>query len=101
MSTELALVEGLADQVVGTPKAESNFVGGTNYRAFFKNGYGFSVLEGGIAYGGRELAVLKGNETEWSLDYTTPITDDVVGYLDLEQAAKLIADIAALPSSVE
>lgn len=49
-------------------------------RLFFENGYGVSVIQGGISRSLEpetfEVAVLKDGD----LCYTTPITDDVVGF---------------------
>lgn len=69
--------------------------GGTQMLYEFPNGYGASLIEGGMAaYGGRELAVLyKGQIT-----YDTPITDDVLGYLSEDDVQPLLARIAALPA---
>lgn len=55
----------------------------TIYR--FPNGYGASVIRGGVmAYGGLEMAVVKFDTEghDFSLCYDTPITSDVLGYLN-------------------
>ena len=53
---------------------------GEQWKFKFDNGYGASVITGGIAYCNEaqpyELAVLEYDE----LCYDTPITDDVIGY---------------------
>ena len=63
----------------------------------YTNGYGASVICSDISYGGTkgllELAVLKGD----NLDYSTPITDAVIGYLDATQVIKLLTKISELP----
>lgn len=41
----------------------------------------------------REVWMPDGN-----LDYTTPITDDVLGYLSEAEANKVLSDIEALPA---
>lgn len=62
----------------------------------FDNGYGASVITGGIAYCNEaqlyELAVLKDNE----LCYDTPITDDVIGYLTSDEVYDLLDRIEQL-----
>ena len=70
----------------------------------FDNGYGASVVQGSVTYGGDaslfELAVIRfqgeSNE-EFTLVYDTPITDDVEGYLDPEDVRRLLDLIEALP----
>lgn len=62
----------------------------------FSNGYGASVITGGIAYCNEgqpyELAVLKHGE----LCYDTPITDDVIGYLTSDEVFDLLDRIEQL-----
>ncbi len=49
----------------------------------FENGYGVSVIRSSFSYGGKngfyEIAVLN---TNGDLCYDTPITDNVIGWLD-------------------
>lgn len=73
-------------------------VGAQQTRHKFPNGYGASIIRGGsLAYGGYELAVLKYDaDGDWGLTYNTPITDDVIGYLDDEQAAGILFLISRL-----
>jgi hypothetical protein len=64
----------------------------------FSNGYGASVIDTGYGcdQGLLELAVLhKGH-----LCYTTPITNDVKGWLTEQDVNNLLKQIAALPSKV-
>jgi hypothetical protein len=75
-------------------------VGSHQIRYRFPNGYGASVIRGGMAaYGGLELAVIKyENEgPEWSLCYDTPVTDDVLGYLDDDDVQRHLQEILDLP----
>lgn len=72
----------------------------TKYR--FPNGYGASVIRGGMAaYGGLELAVLKYDGDDWGLCYDTPITDDVVGYLTDDTLRSTLEAVHALPPHSE
>jgi len=67
----------------------------------FDNNYGASVIKGEYSYGGNrglyELAVIYwlGDE-EWHLCYSTEITDDVIGYLEVEEVNELLDRIKAL-----
>lgn len=75
----------------------------------FENGYGVSVVRFKVMgrYGSYtsnesewELAVLKGDEKEWSLTYETPITDDVMGHLSEEEVSEVMQKVQELPSAV-
>lgn len=73
--------------------------GGTQTLHRFENGYGASVIRGGRAYGGLELAVVKylSNDPEdFELCYDTPITDDVLGYLKEEDIPEILKRIENL-----
>lgn len=63
----------------------------------FANGYSASVIQGPYSYGGPaglwEIAVLR----DGRLDYSTPITDDVLGRLTDSEVGEVLAAIAALP----
>jgi hypothetical protein len=68
----------------------------------FPNGYGASVIVGGIAYGNEdapyELAVIKfrTDRDGFDLCYDTPITDDVVGHQTGEDIINLLIQIKNL-----
>ena len=68
----------------------------------FENGYGASIIRGTHTYGGDlglfELAVLKFiSDDDFMLCYDTPITEDVIGYLSLDELAPLLQQIKELP----
>jgi hypothetical protein len=68
----------------------------------FPNGYGASVANHDFSYG-TELAVLHFDgegDFDYSLDYSTPITDDVIGHLDSAMLDALLTRIEALPAFV-
>lgn len=74
--------------------------GGIQYLAFYPNGYGASIVQHEFSYGRDrglwELAVIKGNEEEWDICYTTPITSDVLGHLQDNEVDELLTRIEAL-----
>lgn len=63
----------------------------------FPNGYGASVISNGMSYGGSkglfEVAVLDKNG---DICYNTPVTDDVLGYLDFSDVVDVLNQIKAL-----
>lgn len=64
---------------------------------FFPNGYGASVVNHSGSYG-IEMAVIRGtNVDNWNLDYSTPITNDVIGHIqDADELLGYFERIAAL-----
>lgn len=72
--------------------------GGVQHKFEFENGYGASVVRHSFSYGGDvglwELAVL---DAAGDLDYSTPVTSDVLGRLSEVEVADALDEIAALP----
>lgn len=92
--TQALLPATFAGEVI---KAGVNEIGNTQVVVRFPNGYGASVIEGSSTYG-IELAVITfDSEGNWELTYETPITDDVIGWLNLETLAQQLREIEALP----
>jgi hypothetical protein len=79
--------------------------GGSQKVYRFPNGYGASLIEGGfIAYGGREIGVLRFFGEGWDdyhLNYDTPVTSDVLGYLSEDDVPRILDQIASLPNPAE
>lgn len=74
-----------------------------SHRFKFENGYGASVVKHWGSYGFEddlfELAVLKFDEKgEGHLCYSTPITNDVLGYLNNDEVLDLLEAIKNLES---
>jgi hypothetical protein len=73
-------------------------MGGTQKLFKFANGYGASVIRHEFTYGGTngrwELAVLSGKSQV--IDYSTPITSDVLGWLTWPEVQKTLRKIKAL-----
>jgi hypothetical protein len=73
-------------------------MGGTQWLFKFANRYGASVIRLTGSYGSDdglwELAVIG---QDGHLTYDTPITDDVIGWLDETAVASLLEQIEALP----
>ena len=73
---------------------------GVSFRFRFENNYGASVVKHKYSYGHKadlwELAVIEftdeSNE-EWHINYDTPITDDIIGYLKDEAVRELLGKI--------
>ena len=63
----------------------------------FDNGYGASIVQTDYSYGGRlglyELAVL---DKDGHITYNTPITEDVIGYLNHEKVTEKLIEIQDL-----
>ena len=79
-------------------------MGGVQRLYRFSNNRGASVIQSRYSYGSQEgkweLAVLTftGEDvTNFFIDYTTPLTDDVLGYLSEEEVDDLLGQVEALP----
>jgi hypothetical protein len=63
----------------------------------FANGYGASCVRSQFSYGGEqglwEVAVL---DKDGRLTYATPVSDDVIGHLEVEEVVDVLRQIAAL-----
>lgn len=81
---------------------EREMNGGTQVVHLFDNGYGASVVRGPYTYGGPEgffeVGVIEftGYGSEYRLTYDTPITNDVLGWLDEAAVESVLAQIEAL-----
>lgn len=79
-------------------KIENNpYKTGTTSKMFFENGYGVSVVSHTYSYGGKnglfEVAVL---DKDGNLTYDTPVTNDVIGYLEPEDVSKIMEQVQGL-----
>ena len=70
---------------------------GIGYEYQFDNGYGASVVKHDASYGGKqglyEIAVL---DSTGDLCYSTPITDDVIGYANEDKVLDTLHRIKML-----
>ncbi len=81
----------------------SPLLGGVRKLYRFPNNYGASVVKHPFSYGSKdnlwELAVVKFDKNEFSLNYDTPITDDVIGFLTYEKVTDILNKISELPNT--
>lgn len=77
----------------------------TSYRTRYNNGFGASIVCHPGSYGFEdglyELAVIKWKNDKFHLTYDTPITDDVLGFLEPEDVIKICKKIKALEKDEE
>lgn len=83
--------------VIVDHKQEAAF-DGVQHRFKFANGWGASVVSHQYSYGGPaglwEIAVL---DRHGELNYTTPVTSDVLGYLSSDEVPQILFQIVGLP----
>ena len=79
-------------------------LGKVEMKLFFKNGFGISIIRNRYSKGSEgglfEVAVLHGTEECWKLTYDTPITGDVVGWLDWAAVQNYVGRVALLELKV-
>ena len=75
----------------------TQYMNGVQSRLQFENGYGVSVIRGDYSYGGRdglyELAVLG---KDGMVTYDTDVTNDVMGYLTMQEVTDTMIEIQNL-----
>jgi len=78
-------------------KLDDGFMKGVQCRMMFENGYGVSVVSHTYSYGGKdglfEVAVLG---KDGNLTYDTPVTNDVVGYLNPDEVTEIMEQVQNL-----
>ena len=78
-------------------KLDDGFMKGVQCRMMFENGFGVSVVSHTYSYGGKdglfEVAVLG---KDGDISYDTPITNDVIGYLDPDGVADIMEQVQEL-----
>lgn len=76
--------------------------GDVQERVTFPNGRGVSIIRNsyssGHANGLFEVAVL---DASGEMDYSTPVTDDVLGYLTVDDVLQVMLQVAELPAELE
>ena len=78
-------------------KLDDGFMKGVKCRMMFENGFGVSVVSHTYSYGGKdglfEIAVL---DEDGDLTYNTPVTNDVVGYLNPDEVTDIMEEVQKL-----
>lgn len=73
---------------------------GKQAKVFYDNGYGASIVQHSFSYGNEhglyELAVIQGNQVDWSICYDTHITDNVLGHLTEDDVSETLLKISQL-----
>lgn len=91
----LAAVDAFASHVSYTHMSYQN---GMQMRAEFPNGYSVSVVSHAFSYGGEEGlwegAVMYGGR----IVYDTPVTDDVIGWMNEDEVLTFCRSVADLPA---
>lgn len=82
-------------------KYEEDIFGGLHKVFKFPNNYGASVVQNDYSYGGKkglwEIAVIYFIDVDqWDIDYSTPITSDVLGCLTDEEVCETLERIKNL-----
>jgi hypothetical protein len=79
---------------------EDDGMDGIQYRFKFGNGYGVSVIRHSFSYGYQDdLWELGVTDHDFNLVYSTPITDDVIGYQNEHEIALLLDAICRLENN--
>lgn len=85
-----------------TIKTELAKTGDHMERVMFPNGRGVSIIRHAFSYGGKaglfEVAVL---DSTGELDYSTPVTDDVLGWQTVEDVLNVMKAVSELPAAIE
>jgi hypothetical protein len=78
-------------------KLTDPFMSGVRSRMMFENGFGVSVVSHTYSYGGKdglfEVAVL---DADGDLTYNTPVTNDVVGFLNPDEVTDIMEQVQNL-----
>jgi len=72
-------------------------LGGQQVLLHFQNGYGASVVHSEYSYGVELAVIIWTSDSDYSITYDTPITDDVLGHLTPETLEEALTAIEALP----
>jgi hypothetical protein len=77
--------------------SDEPYMSGVRSRMIFENGYGVSVISHTYSYGGKdglfEIAVL---DKKGEITYETPVTNDVIGYLNPEEVTEIMEHVQKL-----
>ena len=104
----MELVKYNSSKVVHRAQGSNPLTRGHYDRIRFMNGYGASIIQSSVSYGGDsgllEIAVLRflgQKHDEFELCYNTQITSDVLGHLSQAEAHDILDRIALLPPDAQ
>ena len=104
----MELVKYYNSKIVHRAQGSNPLTQGHYDRFRFMNGYGASVIQSSVSYGGSsgllEIAVLRylgQKNDEFELCYDTHITSDVLGHLSQDHARAILDQIAQLPPDAQ
>lgn len=99
----MGIIEQTEKEIIALPGLKTSWHDELRaFRALFKfdNSYGASIVRSKYSYGGDrglfELAVIYWVGDDWDLTYTTPITNDVCGFLSVDAVKEKLIAIQSL-----
>lgn len=97
MSRDVVLLRNCLASLRATKVEDRSDEIAARMRVTFANGYQANIIQGPATFGAHRGLFEAGVMVAGVLVYDTPITNDVVGYLDVAGVLEFCAKVAALP----